>query len=68
MTPDGAASPADTIQKGVNTMTATADIFFGLMCLAGGSALSYFAGWLFGAAIDDVVRFVDFLRRFINGD
>lgn len=49
-------------------MTATPDLFLGLMCLAGGSAISYFAGWLFGEAIDDIGRFCDFLKRFMNGE
>ncbi|NLI30793.1 MAG: hypothetical protein GX423_12065 [Nitrospiraceae bacterium] len=49
-------------------MTATGDIFLGLMCLAGGSAISYFAGWLFGQAIDDVADFLNFLKRFMNGE
>jgi hypothetical protein len=49
-------------------MTATADVFTFVMCFAGGSAISYFAGWLFSEAISDMERFAGFLRRFVSGE
>ena len=49
-------------------MTATADVITLIMCFAGGSAISYFAGWLFSEAISDVERFARFLRRFVSGE
>lgn len=49
-------------------MTVTVDIFMGVMYLAGGSLLSYCAGWVFSGAIDDIARLYRFVKRFMNGE
>jgi hypothetical protein len=49
-------------------MTAVADIFTGVMYFAGGSLLSYCAGWVFMGAVEDIGRMYRFVKRFMNGE
>ncbi len=49
-------------------MSAVTDVFLGFVFLASGSLLSYFAGWVFSGALDDIERLVEFIKKSAHGE